>query len=342
MPDTDVLVVGAGLAGLVAAKALCANGADVVLLDKGVGPGGRLATRRIAGATLDHGAQFFTVRSDEFSDLFDRWCAAGARVERWSGGFAQASDVREGPGGVTDTGGDGHPRYTVRGGMNALAKVLAADLTVVAATRATAAWTRDGRWHVAAMGPDGPGVCTAETLLVTCPVPQGLALFDRGATPLPLEVDARLRGVVYEPTVALLTVLDGPPPLPEPGGVQFSDGPVRWLADNARKPVSSEPAVTVHASGGWSAARYEAADDDIVATLHGWLQPWLGAATPVASQVKRWRYAQPTETVGRRVLHARVDGCTAVFAGDAFGEARMEGAARSGLAAVRLIADGAG
>lgn len=340
MADADVLIVGAGLAGLVAARALRADGAGVVLLDKCVGPGGRLATHRIDGATLDHGAQFFTVRSDEFSSLMDRWCAAGAQVQRWSVGFAQADDVRAGPDGVTDAGGDGHPRYAVRGGMNELARVLAADLTIVAATRATAVWIRDGRWHVAAAGPAGPATHTAGVLLVACPVPQALALFDRGATPLPLEVDAALRGVAYEPTVALLTVLDAPPPLPEPGGLQFADGPVRWLADNARKPVSSQPAVTVHAAGGWSAEWYDAMDDDIAATLHGWLAPWLGAAAPLASQVKRWRYAQPTALVGRRMLHVEVDGCTAAFAGDAFGEARVEGAARSGLAAARVIGGG--
>ncbi len=340
MADADVLVVGAGLAGLVAARALRSTGADVVLLDKGVGPGGRLATRRIGGATLDHGAQFFTVRSEEFAGLLDTWCAAGAQVTRWSRGFPQAGDVRDGPDGVTDTGGDGHPRYVVRGGMNALAKVLADDLAVVTDTRATAVWTRGRRWQVAAAGSDGPVTHRARTLLATCPVPQTLALFDRGATSLPLEVDAALRGVTYEPTVALLTVLDAPPPLPGPGGVQFADGPVRWLADNARKPVSSEPAVTVHAAGAWSAEWYDADDADIAATLHGWLAPWLGDATPVGSLVRRWRHAQPTDLVARRALRADVDGCAAVFAGDAFGEAKVEGAARSGLAAAGVIAAG--
>ena len=57
-----VTVIGAGLAGLIAAQQLHNNGHDVVVLDKGKSPGGRLATRRIGDATLDHGAQFFTVR----------------------------------------------------------------------------------------------------------------------------------------------------------------------------------------------------------------------------------------------------------------------------------------
>ena len=61
-----VVVVGAGVAGLMAAQSLVKNGHDVVVVDKGRSPGGRLATRRIDNATLDHGAQFFTVRESLF------------------------------------------------------------------------------------------------------------------------------------------------------------------------------------------------------------------------------------------------------------------------------------
>ncbi|NBW91636.1 MAG: FAD-dependent oxidoreductase, partial [Actinobacteria bacterium] len=48
-----IVVIGAGLAGLMAAQELHREGHHVVLIDKGRSPGGRLATRRIGGATLD-------------------------------------------------------------------------------------------------------------------------------------------------------------------------------------------------------------------------------------------------------------------------------------------------
>ena len=72
-----VAIVGAGLAGLMAGRTLAEAGHEVVLLDKGRSPGGRLATRRIGAATLDHGAQFFTVRSEAFAARVDRWEADG-------------------------------------------------------------------------------------------------------------------------------------------------------------------------------------------------------------------------------------------------------------------------
>lgn len=337
MADPDVLVVGAGLAGLTAARSLADAGRTVRLLDKSVGPGGRLATRRIDGATLDHGAQFFTIRSERFAALARTWRDFGAPIEQWSRGFAQASDIRDGLDGVTSTAGDGHPRYRVRGGMNALAKVLASDLDVQANVMATAVWVRGRRWHVAVDGADGPTMHRAAVLVCTPPVPQALALFARGDTDVPTQATATLEAVAYDPCLALLAVLDADAALPPPGGVQFAAGPVRWLADNARKDVSARPATTLHASGAWSATCYNAADHVVGPTLLAWLRPWLGTAHVATWQIKRWRYAQPRDPIDQTALTADVDGARVAFAGDAFGQARVEGAARSGLAAAEAL-----
>ena len=75
----NVVVIGAGLSGLMAAQSLQAQGHKVLVVDKGRSPGGRLATRRIGTATLDHGAQFFTVRSEEFAKHVDAWLQQGVK-----------------------------------------------------------------------------------------------------------------------------------------------------------------------------------------------------------------------------------------------------------------------
>ena len=70
-------IVGAGMAGLACAEGLVNQGHDVVLFDKGGGPGGRMSTRRIptsAGeAYFDHGAQYFTVRDEAFRRRVAAW-----------------------------------------------------------------------------------------------------------------------------------------------------------------------------------------------------------------------------------------------------------------------------
>ena len=75
-----VVIVGAGMSGLVAAQELVAAGVEVAVVDKGRSVGGRLATRRIGDARLDHGAQFFTVRTPAFQRRVDQWLDRGDRA----------------------------------------------------------------------------------------------------------------------------------------------------------------------------------------------------------------------------------------------------------------------
>ena len=113
---TDVIIVGAGLAGLMAGRVLTDAGKRVLLIDKGRSVGGRMATRRIDGGLADHGAQFFTVRDPEFGGFVERWMTEGWVFE-WSRGWSTGS--------LAAAANDGHPRYAAHGGMNALALVVA-------------------------------------------------------------------------------------------------------------------------------------------------------------------------------------------------------------------------
>ena len=80
--NTNILIIGAGLAGLSAANDLQRSGYKVLVVDKGRGLGGRLAGRRIGNATFDHGAQFMTTRHSRFVEEVNRWVDAGV-AEQW-------------------------------------------------------------------------------------------------------------------------------------------------------------------------------------------------------------------------------------------------------------------
>ncbi len=54
------------MTGVSAAKALIACGCAVTLFEKSRGIGGRCATKRWEGHTVDHGAQYFTIRDERF------------------------------------------------------------------------------------------------------------------------------------------------------------------------------------------------------------------------------------------------------------------------------------
>src|SRR5579862_5395877 len=54
---SSVAIIGAGMAGLAAARALTAVGVSIVIYEQSRALGGRVATRRIGDCIVDHGAQ---------------------------------------------------------------------------------------------------------------------------------------------------------------------------------------------------------------------------------------------------------------------------------------------
>ena len=74
-----VVVIGAGIGGLVAAVALAAQGRAVQVFEREVQPGGKLVPRHIGGQLLDGGPTVLTLRT-----VFDRLFAlAGARLDEY-------------------------------------------------------------------------------------------------------------------------------------------------------------------------------------------------------------------------------------------------------------------
>ena len=323
-----VIVVGAGLTGLMAAGQLQKRGISCVVLDKGRSVGGRLATRRAPGtngqmARFDHGAQFFTVRSAEFAALVDEWRDAGL-VREWCRGFR--------------VGGDGFPRYMAEGGMNAIAKHLASTIDVRCDTRLHSIAGDEGRLSVSTE--DGRR-WESDVVIATPPVPQSLALCENGWLPIPEDAENSLRALTYAPCLALLVSVDGASDVPPPGGLQLdaSDDPTfSFVGDNQAKGISEVGALTFHTNDQVSVGLYDEDDSDTRAYLLAQAQRFLGSAAVVQVELKKWRYARPIVGHPHRLLATvPIPATNLVFAGDAFGDSKVEGAALSGLAAAHHV-----
>ncbi len=315
--NTEVLVIGTGMAGLTAAAALQRAGRRVLVLDKGRGVGGRLASRRMDGATFDHGAQFITARDPRFAAVLEQAHQAGAVVE-WCRGFAD--------------GADGHVRWRGKAAMTGVAKHLAAGLDLIMGTQVAALRPAGNRW--CAVTTTGE-TFSAEAVLLTPPVPQSLAMLDAGGLVLPPELRTRLAAIDYERCLAVMAVLEGPSQVPPPGGLAPTTGPIAWIADNQMKGISAEPAVTIHATHAFSLEHWDRDRQESGRSLLAAAAPWLGAGVKTF-QVHGWRYSKPLQVDEERcviVSHAPA----LVLAGDAFAGPRVEGAALSGWAAADAI-----
>ncbi len=309
------------MTGLTAALELAESGRRVMVVDKGRSVGGRLATRRIGSAVLDHGAQFFTVRSNAFAEAVSLWDADGI-VSVWTRGFDPEAQ-------------DGHPRYRTEGGMSKLAKHIAA-----ACRRAGVEIVLNHR--VDALIDDGDGLVityegatrvpdSADAVVLTSPVPQSVEILRAGGCPIP--DDALL--ITYDQVLALLLTTDDDvsSPLGPIGALQQPLEPIfTFVADNRAKGISPQTALTLHVEPALSAALWDLHPDEIHRRLRPELELVFGSIEPHTMQVKKWRYAAPRSGHDDRFLPVPSLSRPLYLAGDAFGDAKVEGAFLSGRA----------
>lgn len=305
-----VLIIGAGIAGLAAARRLAEHGCAVTVVDKARGPGGRMATRRIGGLRFDHGAQYFTAVSPRFRAAVSEWERAG-EVHEW---FRL----------------DGKARYRGAQGMNGIAKHMAAGLDVQPGVHAEQVNFDAGQWLIRAKS---GGTYRAEALLLTAPVPQALELLGPLAEGLPQTV----RAIRYFPCFALMLALEDEASVPAPGWARPTSGPLSWVADNHTKGISAGPgALTLHTTPEFSRAHFDEAPEQVAARLIDAASPWLRGARVREWQLHRWRYSLVSTPGPEPCVLLRAPGLCAL-AGDAFGAPRIEGAFLSGYAAAMAL-----
>ena len=314
---TDVLVIGAGMAGLIAAAELQQTGRSVRVLDKGRGVGGRLASRRIEGATFDHGAPGFTASDPWFISQVLQARLNGA-VAPWTLDAAEVQpDLRSWRGTPS---------------MSAVPKQLSRGLNLQLETTVTHLRPHADRWLATTASGH---TFASRSVVLTAPVPQALALLDAGGFGLAPELRLRLDAIEYERCLTVMAMLDGPSRITSPNGVLMSSGPIASITDNQAKGISAGPSVTLHATPAFSLEHWDHDRLESGRLLLAAAADWIGAGVRTF-QVHGWRYSQPQIRDREPFLlvnHAPL----LALAGDAFGGVGVEGAALSGRAAALAI-----
>ncbi len=308
---SDILIIGAGMAGLSCAVRLTASGRDVRVLDKGRGPGGRMAARRAEihgeSVSFDHGAQFFTARDAGFQAAVAAWEAEGAAA-RWPAAGEEA--------------------WVGAPGMNGPIRTMASGLNVHWGTRALSLTRSEGMWHIDA----GEDRFTAHTVLIAVPAEQAGELLANVAPNLA----AIPMNIVSEPCWAVMVGFAAPLPIAQ-DAVSDPDARIAWAARNSAKPErKGNECWVLHASPARSRAIIDLPKEEAGAALleDFFEQTGVSAIAPNHIAAHRWLYAKPeTSTAKPSDTAAQFDPNARIgIAGDYLHSPRVEGAWISGAA----------
>ena len=260
--QTRVAIIGAGLAGLAAARPLVDAGCDVVVFEKSRGLGGRLATRRTDLGPIDHGAP------------------------------GVPSELALGLGGAFWLDGKDNARGVGVPGMSALARGMATGIDVRTGVAVVGLGESPGGWQLTDSDGGDRGVFDAVVLAV--PAPQAAILLAQSP-----DMVAELARVEMLPMWTLLLGFDVPTGLPQ--GVQDFSGPLMTAIPMLAKPgQSGAERWTVYAQPDWSATFVDIDKAEAEATLLAAFRTTTQLTVhPAYIAVHRWRYARVGRALGR-------------------------------------------
>lgn len=302
MKSKRAAVIGAGMAGVSAAKSLSASGWEVVVFEKSRGWGGRCATKRIEECVVDHGAQYFTMREAEFELAVREACGDALRTIE--------APVVDAAGAKLEAG----PMFYHADGNSRLARALGAGLDV-----RTGVELRE----VAGLEIGGEHF---DTVVSTAPWPQTCKLAGISATPNP-----------YAPCLALILGYD----LTWSGAAREryavrdeASNDLAWSACENHKTGRIPDGLTVmvaHASEAFSRQHLEDAPSDWSAILRRRVEELWGIPPEALRHLHphRWRFARVTQKVTPSGLPSHW-----IFAGDLLVASRVESAWIAGRDAV--------
>lgn len=274
--NPTIAIIGAGLTGLTCASLLARAGHRVVVLDKGRGIGGRLATRHSEkDFQFDHGAQYISANSDEFAAFLEERRKSGA-LALWDNGLEGEHYV-----GMPDM------RSFAQSLVQGFDVRSAVDVSSIRATSNHVEVTSDGQTTV------------FDQLVLTIPAPQILHLVGDDHA-----VVKQIQTVEMTPNLTLMAGFKSSRQTPFLTA-RDPQSDLAWIARNDTKPGRSNQVCWVAQAGLlWSRAHLELSKQEIAAKMLPLLCARIGMSPEDAAYVRghRWRYAQASAPLGRPFL----------------------------------------
>ncbi len=349
MAIADVGIVGAGIAGLACARRLQQAGYTVTVWEKSRGLGGRMATRRLEGMAMDHGARYVQPQGSLLTQLVQQWEAQGL-LQQWSPHVYELDST-----GQLNPGAIPGPTYCAPAGMAALGKSLAGELTLYKQQRVTAiAPTEEGTWQLTAIAAPEESTHTTpvKALVLAMPAPQSVALLEPlRSHPTVTDLLTHLATVRYAPCITVMAQYAAPmiyehDPAPLPCAptapwmvTGHADTPFFWVGLDSSKRGLAHPNVILQSSAGFAEHWLEVphpqdAGTALLQQAGKLIAPWL--SQPARWQVHRWRYALVEQPCQVRPTAMQTP-LPLVACGDWWGDRALDTALESGWAAAEEV-----
>lgn len=312
----NIAIVGAGMAGITAARTLKQAGHAVTVFEKSRGAGGRMATRETTHGTFDHGAQYFTVRDARFATALQQVPGTVAICRPWS---ANAVRVLDPNGRVFEAARQtGEAHFVPMPGMNALVRHWAEPLgdAVHLSTQVhRLAREPNGRWTLWANAlVEGrlrdQAFAGFDRVLLAMPQAQTSALLQQAGSGAGLQaLQDRLEGVDVAPCWTLMLAFPQASGLrnfgPQWNAARSTHHRVAWLARESSKPGRGTlERWTVQASAEWSQEHLEDPEGRVTPKLVRAFSELTGIRVePAFALAHRWRYAKTECPLGEPFLY---------------------------------------
>jgi len=310
----EVVVVGAGVAGLSCARELAAAGREVLVVDRARGVGGRCATHRLEGMAFDVGVSFLHGRDPAFLAAVRE--AAPQRIEGWPRTIRGAGRPCQ-----PEAFQAGEQRIALPEGITAFPKHLARDLPIRLEARLERIDLSGERLRLLLEG--GEELRARHVVLALAPEQVLRVLDGVGEIPLALaSIRALLEGSASEPSLSLCAAYAPGVPSPAWDAWYPEDSRVVQFLGNESGKRDAPPftGLVIQARPAW--ARQHLADEGWPAALLAEAGRVAGewAAHPVARHAHRWRFARSdlAAELSGPVLIRLPSGCSLGFCGDRF------------------------
>lgn len=334
-----VAIIGAGMAGVTAAKILKDEGVNVTVFEKSRGVGGRMSTRRNEFGHFDHGAQYFTASEPEFQKVVDHWLKSDIAAV-WPGTIIQRKNERLSP--ITP----GTIRFVGTPYMNSPVIDFSKGLSIRTNCELKQVHREtDGTWQLEFVDTSkNKRVEKAggfDVLIMSTPAPQAKHFLQ----PWSKEIDpAGHLEQAYHSVWATLIAFHKPLGLSFEGC--FVNEPsqisgLSWVANTTNKP--KRPVLgkgieswILHGKEDWSLSYLEEKSENIAQRM---LKDFSGLFSieqqPIFLKAHRWRYARPKSPIEEAFLWH--DSLGLGVCGDWCGGPKVQGAYLSGLKLAQVL-----